>query len=160
MLLFFAEYLQQFASGFNLFQYITFRAILGALTALAVCFLVGPVMIRRLSAYNIGQPAGTRTPEAHLLKAGTPTMGGALILVAILLSTLLWADLRNRYVWIALVCTLGFGLIGWVDDYRKLVIKDDSGLAARWKFFWQSLVGGWLQVMQKPFRSLASLASQ
>lgn len=140
MLLFLTEYLQQFESGFNLFQYITFRAILGALTALAVSFLVGPVMIRRLSAYNIGQPAGSRTPESHLLKAGTPTMGGALILVAILLSTLLWADLRNRYIWIALACTLGFGLIGWVDDYRKLVLRDDRGLSARWKFFWQSLV--------------------
>jgi len=140
MLLFLTDYLQQFESGFNVFQYITFRAILGALTALGVSFLVGPVMIRHLSKYNIGQPAGTRTPETHLLKAGTPTMGGALILVAILLSTLLWADLRNRYIWIALACTLGFGLIGWWDDYRKLVLRDDKGLPARWKFFWQSLV--------------------
>jgi len=140
MLLFLTDYLQQFESGFNVFQYITFRAILGALTALGVSFLVGPVMIRRLSAYNLGQPAGSRTPESHLLKAGTPTMGGALILVAILISTLLWADLRNRYIWIALACTLGFGLIGWVDDYRKLVLRDDKGLPARWKFFWQSLV--------------------
>jgi phospho-N-acetylmuramoyl-pentapeptide-transferase len=126
---------------FNVFQYLTLRAILGVLTALLICFLIGPEVIRRLSRYQIGQTVRDDGPQSHLTKAGTPTMGGALILVAIAVSTLLWSDLGNRYVWMVLVVTLLFGAIGWVDDYRKLVLRDSRGLPARWKYFWQSLVG-------------------
>jgi phospho-N-acetylmuramoyl-pentapeptide-transferase len=141
MLYYLSQYLSTFHSGFNVFQYLTLRAILGVLTALLICFLVGPEMIRRLSRYQIGQTVRDDGPQSHLTKAGTPTMGGALILVAIAISTLLWSDLGNRYVWIVLVVTLLFGAIGWVDDYRKLVLRDSRGLPARWKYFWQSLVG-------------------
>jgi phospho-N-acetylmuramoyl-pentapeptide-transferase len=139
MLLYLAEYLARFASGFNVFQYLTFRAILGALTALAISLLVGPWMIRKLTFHQIGQQVRSVGPQSHLPKAGTPTMGGALILVAIAVSTLLWADLGNRFVWIVLAVMLGFGLIGFVDDYKKLVVGDSRGLAARWKYFWQSV---------------------
>jgi len=139
MLLYLAEYLARFESGFNVFQYLTFRAILGALTALAISLLVGPWLIRRLTFHQIGQQVRAYGPESHLPKAGTPTMGGALILVAIAISTLLWADLANRFVWIVLGVMIGFGLIGFVDDYKKLVIGDSRGLAARWKYFWQSV---------------------
>jgi phospho-N-acetylmuramoyl-pentapeptide-transferase len=141
MLLYLAEYLTRFESGFYVFQYITLRAILGTLTALVISFIVGPAMIRRLTVHQIGQTVRDDGPQTHLAKTGTPTMGGALILVAIAVSTLLWADLANRYVWIALVTTLLFGVIGFVDDYKKLVLKDPRGLAARYKYFWQSLVG-------------------
>ena len=141
MLLWLAEYLTRFHSGFNVFQYLTLRAILGVLTALLISFLVGPAMIRRLSRYQIGQPIRDDGPESHLAKAGTPTMGGALILVAITLATLLWADLGNRYVWVVLLTTLAFGVIGWVDDYKKLVLRNSKGLASRWKYFWQSVAG-------------------
>ena len=141
MLYHLSQYLVEWNSGFNVFQYLTLRAILGVLTALLICFLVGPEMIRRLSHYQIGQTVRDDGPESHLTKAGTPTMGGALILVAIAVSTLLWSDLGNRYVWMVLTVTLLFGLIGWVDDYRKLVLRDSRGLPARWKYFWQSLVG-------------------
>ena len=141
MLYHLSQYLVEWNSGFNVFQYLTLRAILGVLTALLICFLVGPEMIRRLSRYQIGQTVRDDGPESHLTKAGTPTMGGALILVAIAVSTLLWSDLGNRYVWMVLTVTLLFGLIGWVDDYRKLVLRDSRGLPARWKYFWQSLVG-------------------
>jgi len=141
MLYHLSQYLEAFHSGFNVFQYLTLRAILGVLTALLICFLVGPEMIRRLSRYQIGQTIRDDGPQSHLTKAGTPTMGGALILVAIAISTLLWSDLGNRYVWVVLVVTLLFGAIGWVDDYRKLVLRDSRGLPARWKYFWQSLVG-------------------
>jgi len=140
MLLYLTDYLSQFYSGFNVFQYLTLRAILGVLTALIISFVVGPEMIRRLGRYQIGQSVRSDGPESHLVKAGTPTMGGALILVAISIATLLWADLTNHYVWVVLLVTTLFGAIGWVDDYKKLVLKNSDGLAARSKVFWQSLV--------------------
>ncbi len=125
---------------FNVFNYITLRAVLAALTALAISFVVGPGMIRRLTAYKIGQSVRDDGPQTHLVKAGTPTMGGALILVAILVATLLWADLKNIYVWVVLLITAGFGAVGWVDDYRKVVHRNPKGLSARAKLFWQSLI--------------------
>ena len=140
MLLWLAEYLAQYDPGFYVFQYLTLRAILGVLTALGISFLVGPLMIRRLSHFQIGQQVRDDGPQSHLSKAGTPTMGGALILVSIAIATLLWSDLGNRYVWVALLVTLAFGWIGWVDDYKKLVLKNAKGLAPRWKYFWQSVV--------------------
>ncbi|MGB5339689.1 MAG: phospho-N-acetylmuramoyl-pentapeptide-transferase, partial [Gammaproteobacteria bacterium] len=140
MLVYLADYLSQYYSGFNVFQYLTLRAILGVLTALLISFLIGPEMIRRLGRYQIGQQVRSEGPQTHLIKAGTPTMGGALILVAIAAATLLWADLSNRYVWVALSVTLLFGAIGWVDDYRKLVLKNSDGLPARSKIFWQSII--------------------
>ncbi|CAN5280279.1 phospho-N-acetylmuramoyl-pentapeptide-transferase [soil metagenome] len=139
MLLYVADYLTQFASGFNVFGYLTMRAILGALTALVICFLIGPLMIRRLSVRQIGQSIRSHGPETHLLKAGTPTMGGALILVAVLISTLLWASLENRFVWIVLAVMAAFGLVGFVDDYKKLILRDSAGLSARAKILWQTL---------------------
>ena len=139
MLVYLADYLSQFHSGFNVFQYLTLRTILGALTALLISFLVGPWMIRHLSFRQIGQQVRKDGPETHFSKAGTPTMGGALILVAIAVSTLLWADLANRYVWVVLLVTLAFGVIGWVDDYRKIVYGNSKGLSARAKYSWQSL---------------------
>jgi phospho-N-acetylmuramoyl-pentapeptide-transferase len=139
MLLDLAEYLTRFNSGFYVFQYLTLRAILGVLTALVISFVVGPMMIRRLSV--IGQPVRLNGPETHLCKAGTPTMGGGLILVAITVTTLLWADLSNRYIWVMLVVTLLFGGIGFVDDYKKLVHQDSRGLSSRYKYFWQSVIG-------------------
>ncbi len=141
MLVYLAEYLSQYHSGFNVFQYLTLRAIFGVLTALLISFVVGPEMIRRLGHYQIGQSVRDDGPESHLVKAGTPTMGGALILVAVVIATLLWADLSNRYVWVVLLVTLLFGGIGWVDDYRKLVLKNSAGLPARVKLFWQSVIG-------------------
>ncbi len=140
MLLYLTDYLTQFHSGFGVFQYLTLRSILGALTALLISFLVGPAMIRRLSHYQVGQIVRDDGPESHLQKAGTPTMGGAMILVAISVSTLLWSDLGNKYMWVVLLTTLLFGVIGWVDDYKKLVKKDSRGLIARYKYFWQSVV--------------------
>ena len=127
--------------AFNVFNYITLRAVLATLTALLISFIVGPVMIRKLTAYKIGQSVRDDGPKSHLTKAGTPTMGGALILISITITTLLWADLRNRYVWVVLVVTLGFGIVGWVDDYRKVVHHNPKGLSARTKFFWQSVIG-------------------
>ncbi len=141
MLLYVTDWLTQFDRGFSVFQYLTLRTILGVLTALLISLLLGPSMIRRLSFHQIGQTVRDDGPESHFTKAGTPTMGGALILVAIAISTLLWADLGNRYVWIVLIVTLTFGLIGLVDDYKKLVLNDPKGLAARWKYFWQSVAG-------------------
>jgi phospho-N-acetylmuramoyl-pentapeptide-transferase len=140
MLVYLAEYLSQYHTGFNVFQYLTLRAILGVLTALLISFLVGPMMIRRLSFHQIGQSIRTDGPQTHLSKAGTPTMGGALILVGVAVATLLWADLGNRYVWVLLVVTLLFGAIGWVDDYRKVVARNSKGLSARSKLLWQSVV--------------------
>ena len=139
MLMMLMDYLTQFYSGFNVFGYLTMRAILGALTALTLSFAIGPYMIQRLSVSSVGQPVRSLGPESHLPKAGTPTMGGALILLSIGVATLLWADLTNRFVWIVLGITMVFGLIGFVDDYRKLVVGDSQGLAARTKFFWQSV---------------------
>lgn len=141
MLFDFTAYLTQFHSGFGVFQYLTLRAILGALTALLISFVIGPVMIRKLGQYQIGQTVRDDGPESHLEKAGTPTMGGALILVAISVSTLLWSNLSNHYVWVVLLVTIAFGVIGWVDDYKKLVKKDSRGLIARYKYFWQSVIG-------------------
>ena len=141
MLIWLADYLAQYDPAFKVFHYITLRAILGVLTALIISFVVGPMMIRRLSQYKIGQTVRDDGPQSHLSKAGTPTMGGALILVAVAISVLLWAKLDNRYVWIVLLTTLAFGLVGLVDDYRKLVLRDSKGLPARWKYFWQSLFG-------------------
>ncbi len=139
MLLYLTEYLTQFESAFNVFNYLTMRAILGALTALVICFAVGPRMIAKLSFHQVGQTVRLDGPESHLPKAGTPTMGGALILTAITISTLLWADLNNKYIWVILGVTLAFGVIGYVDDYKKLVLKNSKGLVARYKFFWQSV---------------------
>ena len=127
-------------AGFAVFQYITLRGILSAATALLISLLVGPWMIRRLDSLQIGQAVRDDGPQSHLAKSGTPTMGGALILVAIAAATLLWGDLGNRYVWAALLTTLAFGAVGWVDDYRKVVAKNSKGLPARWKYFWQSLI--------------------
>ncbi len=141
MLLELAQYLAQDINGFNVFNYITLRAVLATLTALVISFMVGPSMIRKLTQYKVGQSVRDDGPQTHLIKAGTPTMGGALILVAIALSTLLWADLSNRFVWVVLVATLGFGAIGWVDDYRKVVYKNPKGLSAKAKIFWQSFIG-------------------
>lgn len=140
MLLELSQWLAQEIRAFNVFSYITLRAMLAALTALAISFLIGPLMIRKLTYYKIGQSVRDDGPQTHLAKAGTPTMGGALILVAIVLTTLLWADLSNRYIWVVLLTTLGFGLIGWIDDYRKVVYRNPKGLSARSKFFWQSVI--------------------
>ncbi len=141
MFLYLAEHLEQLDSFFGVFRYLTLRAILGALTALVISFLVGPYMIRRLSALQIGQHIREDGPESHLSKAGTPTMGGALILVAIVVSTLLWADLSNRQVWIVVAVTLAFGAIGWWDDYLMVVKKQSQGLSARAKFGLQTVAG-------------------
>jgi phospho-N-acetylmuramoyl-pentapeptide-transferase len=139
MLLYLTKYLAQFESAFNVFNYLTMRAILGALTALILSFVIGPKMIARLSLNQVGQPVRDDGPVSHLLKAGTPTMGGALILTAIVVSTVLWADLENRFIWVVLFVTLTFGVIGYVDDYRKLVLQDAKGLSAWQKLFWQSV---------------------
>ncbi len=138
MLLYLTQYLSQFESGFNVFNYLTMRAILGALTALVICFVLGPRMIERLSSKQLGQPIREDGPITHLPKAGTPTMGGLLILVSIAASTLLWADLGNHFVWIVLFVTLSFGAIGYVDDYKKLILQDPAGISAKQKLFWQS----------------------
>lgn len=140
MLLYLTEYLMSFDTSFRVFQYLTLRAILGALTALIISFIVGPVMIRKLSRKKIGQTIRDDGPESHFEKAGTPTMGGALILVAISISTLLWADLENRYVWVVLLVTLGHGVIGFVDDYRKVMQGNSDGISAKTKLFWQSVI--------------------
>ena len=136
-----AAWLSDYYSGFHVFQYLTLRAILAALTALAISLLVGPRMIRWLAEYQVGQRVRSDGPQSHLSKAGTPTMGGALILAAIVAATLLWADLANRFVWVVLLVTIAFGLIGFWDDYLKLVVGDSRGLIARYKYFWQSFAG-------------------
>ena len=141
MLLALAQWLSQDVRAFNVFQYITLRAVLATLTALAISLLAGPAVIRKLTAYKIGQAVRDDGPKSHLTKAGTPTMGGALVLLSILITTVLWADLSNRFVWIVLVVTFGFGAIGWVDDYRKVVRRDPRGLSAKEKFLWQSALG-------------------
>ena len=140
MLLYLFDYLAQFDAGFNVFQYLTLRAILSALTALLISFLVGPSMIRRLSNKNIGQSVREDGPESHYEKAGTPTMGGTLILVGIAVSTLLWANLENSYVWVALLVTMTYGVVGFVDDYKKVMLGNSDGLSARAKYFWQSVI--------------------
>ena len=141
MLLMLSEWLTQFESGFQVFQYLTLRSILGTLTALFIAFLVGPTMIRRLTYHKVGQAIRDDGPESHFSKAGTPTMGGTLILVAIALSTLLWADLSNRYVWAVLIVTMLFGVIGFIDDYKKVALQNPKGLSAGKKYLGQSIVG-------------------
>jgi phospho-N-acetylmuramoyl-pentapeptide-transferase len=136
-----AAWLAQYYSGFNVFGYLTLRSILAALTALAISLLVGPRMIRWLAEYQVGQRVRSDGPQTHLSKAGTPTMGGALILGAITAATLLWADLANRFVWVVLLVTVAFGLVGFWDDYLKLVVGNSRGLIARYKYFWQSVAG-------------------
>ena len=138
MLMWLSEQLLFLDPGFGVFQYLTLRAILAACSAMLISMLVGPFVITRLNDMQIGQTIRSEGPQSHLVKAGTPTMGGALILLAVLGSTMLWADLDNRYVWIVIATTAVFGAIGWVDDYRKVVRKDTRGLPARWKYFWQS----------------------
>lgn len=148
MLLALSQWLAQEVRFFSVFNYITLRTVLAAMTSLLISFMVGPAMIRKLTAYKIGQSVRTDGPQTHLVKAGTPTMGGALILTSIAITTLLWGDLHNHYVWVVLLTTLGFGVIGWVDDYRKVVYRNPDGLSARAKMTWQSLialvVGGYL----------------
>ncbi|MGR9072238.1 MAG: phospho-N-acetylmuramoyl-pentapeptide-transferase [Gammaproteobacteria bacterium] len=141
MLLYLADYLTIYESAFRVFQYLTFRGILAALTALIMSFIIGPAMIRKLSRNKIGQNVRECGPQSHFSKEGTPTMGGTLILVTIAVSTLLWADLGNRYVWVVLLVTLAFGLVGFVDDYTKLTMGSSDGLSARAKYFWQSVIG-------------------
>jgi len=144
MLLSLAQWLQSLSPEFGVFrvfQYLTFRAVMAALTALLIGLAAGPAVIRRLRALKIGQPIRGYGMETHLAKSGTPTMGGVLILLCIATSTLLWADLSNRFVWIVLIVTLGFGAIGWVDDWRKVVHKDPEGMRSREKYFWQSVIG-------------------
>lgn len=141
MLLELFGWLTDYYGGFRVFSYLTLRAILAALTALLLALIVGPWMIRVLAARQIGQVVRDYGPDTHLGKMGTPTMGGALILVAMTAGTLLWADLSNRFVWIALAVTLAFGLIGFYDDYLKLIVRNPRGLAARWKYLWQSVAG-------------------
>ncbi|GAA4414381.1 phospho-N-acetylmuramoyl-pentapeptide-transferase [Advenella faeciporci] len=128
-------------SGFGVFEYITLRAMLACATALFIGLWAGPRVIRKLTALKIGQAVRAYGPESHLVKNGTPTMGGVLILIAIGISTLLWADLSNRFVWVVMLVTFGFGAIGWVDDYRKVVYRNPEGMSSREKFFWQSLIG-------------------
>jgi phospho-N-acetylmuramoyl-pentapeptide-transferase len=141
MLLELAQWLARDIRGFSVFNYITLRAVLAAMTALLIGLVFGPMVIRKLAAMKIGQAVRSDGPQTHLAKSGTPTMGGALILIGVAAATLLWSDLSNRFVWAVLLVTLGFGLIGWVDDYRKVVRRDPKGMAAREKFLWQSLVG-------------------
>ncbi len=126
---------------FRVFQYLTFRAVMAAMTALLIGLVAGPWVIRRLAALKIGQPVREYAMQTHLAKSGTPTMGGVLILISIAVSTLLWFDWSNRFVWIVLLVTLGFGAIGWVDDWRKVVNKDPEGMRSREKYFWQSVIG-------------------
>ncbi len=144
MLLSLAHWLQTLSPEFGffrVFQYLTFRAVMAAMTALLIGLFAGPAVIRRLTQLKIGQPVRGYGMESHLSKTGTPTMGGVLILLCIATSTLLWFDLSNRFVWIVLVVTLGFGAIGWVDDWRKVVNKDPEGMRSREKYFWQSVIG-------------------
>lgn len=142
MMLLIGEWLTLLDPGFEVVRYITLRAIFSALTALVICLLVGPALIRWLTKAKIGQSIRSDGPQSHLIKAGTPTMGGAMILVSVAISTLLWSDLTVRQVWVILFITVGFGIIGWVDDYRKVVLSNSVGLTAREKLVWQTLVAG------------------
>jgi phospho-N-acetylmuramoyl-pentapeptide-transferase len=141
MLLWLAQYFQQDVGPLRVFNFITFRATFATLTALAIGLICGPAVIRMLAHLKVGQSVRQDGPQSHLIKSGTPTMGGLLILISIGVSTLLWADLSNRFIWPVLVVTLGFGAIGWVDDYRKVVYKDPNGMSSREKYFWQSVIG-------------------
>ena len=141
MLLMLAQWLSQDVRGFGVINYITLRTVLAAMTALIISFIAGPSVIRWLAAKKIGQAVRQDGPQTHLVKSGTPTMGGVLILISIGVTTLLWGDLTNRYVWVVLIVTLGYGGIGWYDDWKKVVYRDPKGLASRWKYFWQSVLG-------------------
>ena len=144
MLIWLAQWLQGLSPEFGffrVFQYLTFRAVMAAMTALLIGLLAGPAVIRRLTALKIGQPIRSNGMETHHVKSGTPTMGGVLILLSIAVSTLLWFDWANRFVWIVLIVTLGFGAIGWADDWRKVVNKDPEGMPSREKYMWQSIIG-------------------
>ncbi|WP_206999396.1 phospho-N-acetylmuramoyl-pentapeptide-transferase [Trinickia mobilis] len=141
MLLVLAQWLQNDASFLRVFSYLTFRAVAASITALVIGLVLGPWVIRKLTAMKVGQAVRKDGPQTHLVKSGTPTMGGVLILIGIAISTLLWADLTNRFIWIVMLVTFGFGVIGWVDDYRKVVYKDPRGMPSREKYFWQSVIG-------------------
>lgn len=141
MLIWLTDYLSQYYSGFNVFQYLTLRVILGILTSLFIALFVGPYLIKRLGEYQIGQNIRDDGPQTHLGKSGTPTMGGLLILVSIAVSTLCWADLTNRFIWVVFLVTLLFGAVGWMDDYKKVVDKNPNGLSARYKYLFQSVIG-------------------
>ena len=141
MLLMLAQLLQDDFGFLRVFNYITFRAVLATVTALLIGLAAGPWVIRKLTALKMGQAVRTDGPQTHLVKSGTPTMGGVLILIGIFISCMLWADLSNRFIWIVMIVTFGFGLVGWVDDYRKVVHKDPKGMASKEKFFWQTLIG-------------------
>lgn len=141
MLFYLAKLCEAYYRGFHVFHYITLRCVLAALTALLIALLIGPIVIRKLIAHQIGQTIRLEGPQSHLQKAGTPTMGGVLVLIAISLSVLLWIDLSNHYIWAVLFATIGFGVVGFVDDYRKLILKNSKGLLPRYKFLWQSLLG-------------------
>ncbi|MCL4183626.1 MAG: phospho-N-acetylmuramoyl-pentapeptide-transferase, partial [Burkholderiaceae bacterium] len=141
MLLELSQWLAKDIRAFSVFGYITLRAVLATLTALSIALIFGPSLIRKLTAMKIGQAVRADGPQTHLTKSGTPTMGGALILISVGTATLLWADLSNRFVWIVLVVTIGFGWIGWIDDYRKVVHRDPKGMSAREKYLWQSVIG-------------------
>lgn len=141
MLLLLTHYLEQYVHFMRVFHYITFRSIVAALTALIISLSLGPTLIRRLQALQVGQSVRDDGPQSHLKKSGTPTMGGILILLSVAISVLLWADLSNRFIWLTLVVMLGFGAIGFVDDYRKVVFHNSKGLSARHKYLWQSIIG-------------------
>ena len=141
MLLALAQWLQNDASFLRVFSYLTFRAVMATITALLIGLVCGPAVIRKLTAMKVGQAVRKDGPQTHLVKSGTPTMGGVLILLGIAVATLLWADLTNRFIWIVMLVTFGFGVIGWVDDYRKVVYKDPRGMSSREKYFWQSVIG-------------------
>ncbi len=141
MLVWLADYLEQYMRAFSVVQYLTLRGIFGVMTALGISLLLGPWFIRQLNVKQIGQAVRDDGPKSHLSKTGTPTMGGALLLFGIVIAVLLWADLSNRFVWAVLFVTVSYGLIGWVDDYRKVIEKNPRGLPGRWKYFWQSIAG-------------------
>ena len=141
MLLVLAQWLQEDFGFLRVFNYITFRAVMATVTALLIGLAAGPWVISKLAALKMGQAVRTDGPQTHLVKSGTPTMGGVLILIGIFVSCMLWADLSNRFIWIVMIVTAGFGAVGWVDDYRKVARKDPKGMASREKFFWQTLIG-------------------
>lgn len=141
MLIYVADYLSQFISGFAVFKYMTMRAIMSVLTALILSFIIGPKVIRWLTKLKIGQAIRTDGPQTHLVKTGTPTMGGVMILLSISVSVILWGDLNNHYLLISTLTMLGFGIIGFIDDYKKVVYQDPQGMRSRTKFFWQSTIG-------------------
>ena len=140
MLLWLTDYLSDFVRAFSVFQYLTLRSMVSAMTALLLSLIIGPIFIAKLSRQQIGQNVRADGPKTHLSKSGTPTMGGGLIIVVITITTLFWGDLTNRYIWLVLLVTCAFGLIGWLDDYLKIRRQSSDGLAARWKIFWQTFV--------------------